>query len=82
MDDCDLWVHRVARMVLADNHSKELAQKRIMAYQAMLDDNLEKSLDGKGPPNLPKTLTHARCLCMKRLALSHDSCRPHVWVQR
>lgn len=43
MDDCDLWVHRVARMVLADNHSKELAQKRIMAYQAMLDDNLEKS---------------------------------------
>ena len=44
MDDKDPWVHNVVRLVLAGGPSRELAQKRIMAYQAMLDDNMKKTV--------------------------------------
>ena len=50
MDDNDPWVHNVVRMVLAGSPSRELAQKRIMAYQAMLDDNMEKTVSALPVP--------------------------------
>jgi hypothetical protein len=51
MNDNDPWVRNIVRMALADRPSMELAQKRIMAYQAMLDDNLEKMVSARPTPS-------------------------------